>query len=533
MSVNVEYIIKLNDQLTSKLKVAQGQVDRLNKKVNTTKSSFAGLGSTFAKIGGIVAVGMLAKQVFTLGTEMEKTRISFTTFLGGTEEAAKGADALIKKLNEFANVTPFTNDQVIKASRTLLAFGVAADDLQPTLKTLGDISAGTGKDLSELGVIYGQIRGAGRLMGQDLLQLINAGFNPLQQMIKTTGKTMPQLKEEMRKGAISFKQVEQAFKDATSEGGRFNNLMKKQSESVGGRISILVGKLQVLGVKIGEALLPAIGFFVDLGVKLIDNKDLLITLASIVGTVAAAWAAFNTVALITNGLIALQTWYTGLSTTAIILNTLVTEGLSAAWVALNVAMSANPWGLVIAALAAVAAGIYLAWKNSETFRGIIYGLWEAAKSVFNNIKELAVNVFGGLGDLMKGVFTFDTDLITQGLEKLRGNFSRFGERVSVDFAKGFAKGKAPIVKTEEDGTVKTTTGSLTSGATPTTGTGDLKAGITDVKASAPKTFNINIEKLVESLNVNTTNLKDSASRIKDEVQKALITAVTDSSIISE
>jgi hypothetical protein len=241
MAVDVEYVIRLNDKLSSKLKTAQAQVDKLNNKVNKAKTNFGGLGSAFARVGGAVALGVLAKQVVTLGVDMEQTRVSFTTFLGGTEEAAQGAERLIAQLNEFANVTPFTNDQVIKASRTLLAFGFTADELQPTLKMLGDVSAGTGKDLSELGVIFGQIKGAGRLMGQDLLQLINAGFNPLQVMSEKTGQSMSSLKDQMSKGAISFEMVQDAFKAATSEGGLFNDMMAKQSKTVGGQISTLIG----------------------------------------------------------------------------------------------------------------------------------------------------------------------------------------------------------------------------------------------------------------------------------------------------
>lgn len=193
-----------------------------------------------AIITGLTALG---KKIFDLGVQQEQLNIAFTTFLGSAEKAKK----LLAELTKFAIVTPFSPDQVNKAARTLLAFGTAAKDVIPTLKMIGDVSAGTGKDLAEMAVIFGQIQSTGRLMGQDLLQLINAGFNPLQIISEKTGKSVKTLKEEMEKGLISFDMVKQAFKDATTEGGLFFNLMEKQSESIGGKLSTVMGNLEEAG----------------------------------------------------------------------------------------------------------------------------------------------------------------------------------------------------------------------------------------------------------------------------------------------
>ena len=133
-----------------------------------------------------------------------------------------------------------------------MAFGLEADKLVETLGFLGNISAGTGKDLAELGVIYGQIRGAGRLLGQDLLQLINAGFNPLQVISQQTGKSIGELRKEMELGRISFEQVEGAFKSASEEGGLFFNLIEKQSRTLSGRFAKLTGNVEILARSIGK-----------------------------------------------------------------------------------------------------------------------------------------------------------------------------------------------------------------------------------------------------------------------------------------
>lgn len=210
---------------------------------NNFGKSLTGLSGPLKLIAGLgIGAGLvsLGKTIFDLGVKQEQLNIAFSTFLGSADKAR----ALISDLNEFAIVTPFTPDQVNNAAKALLAFGVAGDEIIPTLKQLGDVSAGTGKDLTEMAVIFGQIRSTGRLMGQDLLQLINAGFNPLQVISEKTGKSVAALKKEMEQGKISFEQVADAFKTATSEGGLFFNLMEKQSVSIGGLVSTIAGNIE-------------------------------------------------------------------------------------------------------------------------------------------------------------------------------------------------------------------------------------------------------------------------------------------------
>lgn len=193
--------------------------------------------SVTALVAGLTQIG---RKIFDLGVKQEQLNIAFTTFLG----SAQKAKVLLADLTKFAIVTPFTPDQVNNAAKALLAFGVQGKEIIPTLKMLGDVSSGTGKDLTEMAIIFGQIRSTGRLMGQDLLQLINAGFNPLQIISEKTGKSVAKLKQEMEKGNISFQMVSDAFKTATSEGGLFFNLMEKQSQSIGGLMSTIEGNIE-------------------------------------------------------------------------------------------------------------------------------------------------------------------------------------------------------------------------------------------------------------------------------------------------
>lgn len=239
------------------------KLDKAVKQVGTSGSqsflSFKNILASISVVGIIAGLTQLGKKILDLGIKQEQLNIAFTTFLGSAEKAR----VLLADLTKFAIVTPFTPDQVNQAAKALLAFGVQGREIIPTLKMLGDVSAGTGKDLTEMAIIFGQIRSTGRLMGQDLLQLINAGFNPLQIISEQTGKSVAKLKDEMEKGRISFEMVAGAFKTATSEGGLFFNLMEKQSVSIGGKLSTVAGNIEEVFKNIFSATSGPLADFVD------------------------------------------------------------------------------------------------------------------------------------------------------------------------------------------------------------------------------------------------------------------------------
>lgn len=263
----VKKSLQANQQEAKKFDDNLKKVDKTAKDAgsNASKSfmDFKNILGTISFVGILSGLTSLGKKIFDLGVQQEQLNIAFTTFLGSAEKAKK----LMAELTKFSIITPFTPDQVNKAAKTLLAFGTQAKDIIPTLKMLGDVSSGTGKDLSEMAVIFGQIQSTGRLMGQDLLQLINAGFNPLQIISEKTGKSVKVLKEEMEKGLISFDMVKQAFKDATSEGGLFFNLMEKQSASVGGKLSTVQGNIEEIEKALFKSNSGALKVWVDLLVK--------------------------------------------------------------------------------------------------------------------------------------------------------------------------------------------------------------------------------------------------------------------------
>ena len=196
----------------------------------------AGLKVTAAAIGAVSgAFGAAVLSGVKYNSQMEQYITSFGTMLGSAEEATK----LVNNLKEMGAKTPFETSDLAKASQTLLAFGTSAKDLLPTLQMLGDVSQGNKERFDSLTLAFAQVGSAGKLSGQDLLQFVNAGFNPLNEISKMTGESMAELKERMSAGGVSAEEVAEAFKHATSEGGQFYQAMEAQSQTFNGQMSTL------------------------------------------------------------------------------------------------------------------------------------------------------------------------------------------------------------------------------------------------------------------------------------------------------
>nr|WP_276546777.1 tape measure protein [Dermabacter hominis] len=132
------------------------------------------------------------------------------------------AQQLVNDLKTQAAKTPFGMGDLAGSMQTLLAFGISLEDAKKHLMQIGDISQGDAQKMESLTLAFAQMSSTGKLTGQDLNQMINAGFNPLEEISRTTGKSIGELKEEMAKGAISADMVADAFASATEEGGRFH-----------------------------------------------------------------------------------------------------------------------------------------------------------------------------------------------------------------------------------------------------------------------------------------------------------------------
>lgn len=209
---------------------ASAIIDKMNKAVT---------GLAAASTAVVLGLGKIGLEY---NSQMEGYITNFSTLLGSTEAATKK----VEELKKMAASTPFGMEDLASATQTLLSFGIQADKTTPILKALGDVSLGNKDKFSSLALAFGQVSSAGKLTGQDLNQMINAGFNPLNEISKRTGESMEQLRDRMSKGAISAKEVEQAFMDATSAGGQFYNGMEAASKTTEGLISTLKDNAKAL-----------------------------------------------------------------------------------------------------------------------------------------------------------------------------------------------------------------------------------------------------------------------------------------------
>lgn len=248
-------------QFDNSMRHIQNQLNNIQQQSNRG----SGFGNIFAgmTLGGLAvnavtsAFNMLTsaiKSAVTAGIEynstMQQNQTAFGTMLGSAKEAKE----LMSSIQDFASKTPLETEDLTKGTRILLGYGVAAENVMPMLKMIGDVAQGDKTRMNGLALAFGQVMANGRLMGQEVLQMVSNGFNPLQAISEKTGKSMAQLKQEMEQGKISAKMVAEAFQFATSEGGRFYGAMEAQSKTFAGQLSTLKDNISIT---LGETMKPA------------------------------------------------------------------------------------------------------------------------------------------------------------------------------------------------------------------------------------------------------------------------------------
>lgn len=216
--------------------------------MNETMGQLTSLGNGITSLGGMITqfgqtlVNGITKPIIGLieqgvqyNSTIEDLQSSFEVMLG-SEEAAVNMTA---KLKEMAAKTPFEVVGLAQATKTLLNYGYTQENVLPIMSRLGDVSLGNNERFQGLALVMGQVNSLGRLQAQDLNQLINRGWNPLNEITKRTGETTAQVRDRMRDGKVTYKEVEQALMDATSAGGKFYGGMEKGSQTLSGKLSTL------------------------------------------------------------------------------------------------------------------------------------------------------------------------------------------------------------------------------------------------------------------------------------------------------
>lgn len=234
---------------TSNISTANGGISSLIGKFSSAKAAVGGFLGAFAA-SALVDFG---REAIDAQSKVEQLEISFRTLLGSQEKAS----ALIAEIKAYGTVTPYDTEGLAQAARLMLSYGMSSSKIMPTLKMLGDIAMGDKDKLQSLTLAFSQMSASGRVCKEDLNQMVDAGFNPLQIISEKTGKSIGELTDEVSKGAISVHDIEQAFIDATSEGGKFHNMVNNLSDSIEGKTAQMTDNWEAFKASIGGLLKPA------------------------------------------------------------------------------------------------------------------------------------------------------------------------------------------------------------------------------------------------------------------------------------
>lgn len=330
----------------------------------------------------------VVKSGLDYNRSMESYLTNFKVMLGDEQLAAEK----LEEIRRMAASTPFSLSDLTEGTQTLLQFGVAADDTTGVLKRLGDISLGNADKLQTLVRAYGKMSSAQKVTLENVNMMIDAGFNPLNQICDATGESMSALYKRISDGKVSFNELEAAVAAATSEGGQFYNGMLEASQPFNGRLSTLKDNVAALTGELTSGLFSALGDIIvkanELVVSITEDDSKMAALKETIGVLTAAVVAVTAAVLSYKATVAATTAITALQTAATTAMAAAHKaaaagatGLQVAQAALNTVLSANPIGLVVAALAALAAGLVTAYHTSETFRNIVNGAFQAVARI--------------------------------------------------------------------------------------------------------------------------------------------------------
>lgn len=297
-----------------------------------------------AVIGGTGVLKALGAEMIRVRGEFQAADTAIETLLGNKEKA----NALMSQVREFAKISPLEFSDVTAATQMMLGFNIEAEKVPRYLQAIGDVSMGNTQKFNSMTLAFSQMSAAGKLMGQDLNQMINAGFNPLQIMSEKTGKSIATLKDEMSKGAISAEMVQQAFIDATSAGGRFYQMSENASKEINGQLSMMQDAMDSVLNELGEKSEGVIMDGIQMTASLIENYE---TVGKILAGLVVTYGAYRTAVMLT-------TIATSKHTIAEIALTNARVLARKAQMALNAAMLTSPYVLLATAVVGLGAAMW-------------------------------------------------------------------------------------------------------------------------------------------------------------------------------
>lgn len=433
-------------------------------------SKMSGLKNRLSGLGGMIAGTFAIGGVVSFGKAVFQSLDNFQKFHASIKTMLRGneqaAKALEMQLMNLAKTTPFQLTEVQDASKQLLAYGFKAGDVVQTMRDLGDVSAGIGAPLGDIAYLYGTLKTSGRVTLMDLRQFAGRGIPIYETLAKRLKTTTAAINGMASSGKIAFRDIEGAFKDMTKEGGQFFNLMADQSKTVGGRWSNVSDTWEQIKVNIGNSQTGIINSTLDFIGKMADALNTKLSAQNFLDEAMKSTKQKFTF---------LDHMYANLGVTSLSGGLRGFEAKAAEYQSIVTGGSGNFGDIK---------------QNLEYFKEAS----RLSKEKFDRDKDLAS-------------FEIRSSLIQKSVAGLQGGLQLLKSKENPTLG---ADGKVL------GGGDKSTSKSL--------GTG------TEVTGQRPQSLTINITKLVESLNVQTTNLTEGTAKIKELVSKALLEAVNDANL---
>lgn len=539
----VSYVLSLRDQLTPGIEKANIATNKLEGSIGSLQSSLGGLAGAFGVAFGTAGIVAMGSAIVSAGSKVEDARVGLTTLLKDGDEAAR----VIQNTMQDALKTPFAFEGLLNANKALISADETADGARETILNLANAISATGggdDELNRMVVNLQQIKNVGQASALDIKQFAYAGIN----LYKVLADAGIKVEKGAKDQKITYEEIAGALKKAHEAGGIYYNGLENMANNTSVQISNLGDLTFQLAVRMFDDLKPAItgvietasSFIATLGQMWdwsVRNRDAI----QEVGTyLVVAGGAFLTYKAIMLGVIAssklMLFWeavqlasinilgdaYLVASTKEII--------LAAAQWALNVAMTANPIGLIIAGLAALVAGVMYAYNHFEKFRATLWAVWATIKE----FASIVTDAFGALWKVIHGTFTLNAGEIHDGMMQGIDVIANAGNRLGKAFKGGWDDGVADFAKDQNTGTAKkglVPTGKKTTGTKPV-GTRAPAENKTKATGSKSVTINVTIKDLIGEYNSNVTNIKEASAEVRAQVVQALTSAVNDFQIVA-
>lgn len=341
------------------------------------------LDDMFKKIAGGVATmaaGLsataLTKKIFDIRSEFQQLEVAFSTMLKSEEKANK----LMKDATEFAATTPFDLKGVAAGIKQNLAYGASVDTVIDEMRMLGDVAAGVSMPLNDLVYLYGTLRTSGRVATIDIRQFAGRGIPIYEELAKVLGVAKNEVAGLVTAGKVGFADVEKAFKNMTSAGGMFNNLMANQSKTLRGQFSNLQDNIEMMFNEIGQSTQGVMADAIGFAGKLVENYK---EVGRALSVLVAAYGTYKAGLIAVAAVEKVQT--TAKAVKHFLELTKTMKMATAAQTAFNNAALANPYVLAAAALATLVAGVIAFTKHKKAE---VEAQKEASREVAEEVNEV-------------------------------------------------------------------------------------------------------------------------------------------------